>query len=522
MSDSELHRHIDDIFQFAFELTSHCPELQNLEREFRQCRASLSQPMRVAIVGKIKTGKSTMMNALLGEEMVATGTQELTFNINWLRHGETPMLVVHFNDGSPPERRSLDELEDLTRRSEDRRQYLLNIRFIEVFHPNEVLKTFHLIDTPGLESFFVDDSRNTLSFLGLEHQPSSKEPPATSPFADAILYLFNQSVARSDQTIMEEFHGGVLQWASPINAIGVLTKTDAYWPSVEAPKAAARAVTKRLMSENQAVRNLFYTVYPVCGLLAFGAKTITQDEFKTLIELSSLPEDRLAALIRHVQRFSKRDYPDVSVPPTRRSDLLQRLGQYGVYESCRLIKSGIGDKAKLSEGLLKLSGFPELLECIKSHFGNRAYLIKTHQCLRRIKAVCFREYQHSAETHRKMIEEINGKFEAFESRQIAFQEFEVLRSYFEGNLSFRSEEVKQLMEVTGEYGHSCAERLGMRENTAVKDLIPLAIERQQFWHQRANDFMDTDRKTLAAASVLARSYQRIVFHLNEAKKHLYF
>ncbi len=521
MNESELHRHIDDIFRSAFELTRHCPELQNLEREFEQCRASLSQPMRVAIVGKIKTGKSTLMNALLGEQMVATGSQELTFNVNWLRYGETPKLMVHFDDGTPPEPRSLDELEDLTRRSEDFRQYLLNIRFIEVFHPNEALKTFHLIDTPGLESFFVDDSRNTLSFLGLEPQSSSNETPSASPFADAILYLFNQSMARSDQAVMEEFHAGVLQWASPINAIGVLTKTDAYWPSVEAPRAAAQAVTERLMSENEVVRNLFYTIYPVCGLLAFGATTLTRDEFKTLMELSSLPEDRMGTLIRHVQRFSKRDYPDIPVPHARRDDVLQRLGQYGVYESCRLIRSGIGDQAKLSEVLLNLSGFPELLECVKSHFGNRAYLIKLHQGLRRIKAVCFREYQHLADTHRRVIEEINGKFEAFESRQIAFQEFEVLRSYYEGNLSFNSEEVKQLLEVTGEYGRSCAERLGMREDSSIKDLIPLAAERQRFWHRRANDILDTDRKTLAAASVLTRSYQRIVFHLNEAKKHLY-
>jgi len=85
----------------------------------------------------------------------------------------------------------------------------------------------------------------------------------------------------------------------------------------------------------------------------------------------------------------------------------------------------------------------------------------------------------------------------------------------------KPEEMKQLREVTGECGHSCAERLGMRENSSAKGLIPLALERQQFWHQRANDFLDTDRRTLAAASVLARSYQRIVFHLNEAKKHLY-
>src|ERR1700754_4122518 len=99
------------------------PALAPLRAALAGARDHLDEPMRVAVVGHIKAGKSTMLNALLGEELAATGTEELTFNVNWLRHG-TPGLRVHFKDGREPETRTLAELESLTTRREEHRDLL--------------------------------------------------------------------------------------------------------------------------------------------------------------------------------------------------------------------------------------------------------------------------------------------------------------------------------------------------------------------------------------------------------------
>src|SRR5262249_25137889 len=120
----------------------------------------LAAPMRVAIVGRISSGKSTLTNALLGCRLVATGIEELTYNVNWLRYADESSLLVHFKDGSPEQPFTLRDLERLTRRREDHQVLLANIDFIEVFFANDQLRIYDLIDTPGLDSYFSADSQN--------------------------------------------------------------------------------------------------------------------------------------------------------------------------------------------------------------------------------------------------------------------------------------------------------------------------------------------------------------------------
>ena len=55
----------------------------------------LEEPLRVAVAGRIKAGKSTLLNALLGEEVAATDAGECTLVPTWYRHGETPTATLH-------------------------------------------------------------------------------------------------------------------------------------------------------------------------------------------------------------------------------------------------------------------------------------------------------------------------------------------------------------------------------------------------------------------------------------------
>ena len=167
MDETTLQQRAEQLFQFYLGSTQNRPALVNLYQKLKHCREQLRQPMRVAVVGLIKAGKSTMMNALLGEKLVATGTTEATFNVNWLKYGEQKSLMVHYKDGRSPESKSFEELESLTLRADANRDYLLSIKHIEVFYPNPILQTLNLIDTPGLASYYQDDSANTRDFLKL-------------------------------------------------------------------------------------------------------------------------------------------------------------------------------------------------------------------------------------------------------------------------------------------------------------------------------------------------------------------
>jgi len=523
MNEFSLEKKVNKLFKSAFRLTQNEPSLKDFHELLQQCHNRLQQPMRVAIVGKIKAGKSTMMNALLGEALVATGSVEATFNINWLKYGDSKTLKVHFKDSRPPETKSLEQLTDITVRADENRDYLLNVKYIEVFYPNQILKSFNLIDTPGLQSYYKDDSQNTVDFLQLHGDKLTEITQNEAQGADALLYLFSHSLAMDDSEIVKMFQGPVVGQATPINAIGVLTKVETYNsdPNVSQPMEAAEKVCKRL-SAHPKVRDLFYTVYPTCGLLALGAQTLTDEEWEILKNLAKLPQERMESLIANVKRFCNREYEDVPIPSTQRQQVLNRLGKYGVWLAYTFICSGINQKSKLIEELFQSSGVPQLRQLIISHFGHRAYLIKLGTVLQQISTAYFREVPNFKGKPLEIIEKIGGQFEELQIQEHGFSELQVLRNYYENRLNFDDSEVQQLLHVTGEYGISCAKRLGLEESANIEEMIPVVSGRMNYWRQKATDYFGNDNISIAAADVLTRSYEHILYRIKKAKEYLYF
>jgi predicted GTPase len=48
-------------------------------------RAELREPLRVAVAGRVKSGKSTLVNALLHEQVAPTAYGECTKVVTWFR-----------------------------------------------------------------------------------------------------------------------------------------------------------------------------------------------------------------------------------------------------------------------------------------------------------------------------------------------------------------------------------------------------------------------------------------------------
>lgn len=517
---SPLEREVESLFQESLQSTANQPSLESFHLLLQQCHERLHQPMRVAIVGLIKAGKSTLINALMGKAIVATGRAEATFNINWLKYDRKPSLKVHFKENRAPEAKSFEELAALTLRPKEHQAYLLSIKYIEVFYPNDILKVFNIIDTPGLKSFYEDDSANTRDFLQLHGQELTEITQREAGNADAVLYLFSRPPSAVDQEVVEQFQGAVLGNTTPLNAIGVLTKVDNYWsdPKIFDPISVGSKLAQR-WAEHPKIRRRLYAIYPICGLLAQGAQTLTEKQFDILIELAKLPEERFEYLLRNVKRFG-RDYDDVLVPGTHRKQLVEQLGQYGVWLAYRFISSGGVKRELLVLELLKHSGLDKLRHLILSHFGHRAFLIKLDTILRQISVAYFQQRHQLQEQPLAVLEDVTGKFDALRAREHTFRELEVLQDYYKQKLDFDDIEQKQLLEVTGEYGNSLGERLGLNVRATVPEMLHEANERVRYWKQRANDRMGTDRATLAAARVLARCYENILYKLQKADEYL--
>src|SRR5690606_31682359 len=55
----------------------------------------LDEPLRVAVAGRIKAGKSTLLNALIGEQLAPTDAGECTRIVTWYRDGHTYRVTAH-------------------------------------------------------------------------------------------------------------------------------------------------------------------------------------------------------------------------------------------------------------------------------------------------------------------------------------------------------------------------------------------------------------------------------------------
>ena len=75
----------------------------DLHRELERIGGRLNQPIRIALAGSLKAGKSTLVNALVGENIAPTDATEATRLVTWFRHG------VHTEGDRQPSRRPAHE-----------------------------------------------------------------------------------------------------------------------------------------------------------------------------------------------------------------------------------------------------------------------------------------------------------------------------------------------------------------------------------------------------------------------------
>jgi GTPase SAR1 family protein len=140
--------------------------LDGLQQRLREERCHL------AVLGQFKRGKSTLINALLGEPVLPAAVVPLTSIPTFLHGGEQLTARVIFETGKPDERfagADADALGEFLARfvtEEANPHNRLGVEQVEVTYPATVLRQgLALIDTPGIGSTFRHNTEATLNFL---------------------------------------------------------------------------------------------------------------------------------------------------------------------------------------------------------------------------------------------------------------------------------------------------------------------------------------------------------------------
>jgi len=146
-------------------------------RRFQEARDQLNGLFLLVIAGEFNSGKSSFINALLGERVLPEGVTPTTDRINILRHGSTVS------------------------------ENLLEAYLLERTHPAEVLREINIVDTPGTNAIIRRHEELTRDFV---------------PRSDLVLFVTSadRPFTESERAFLEQ----IREWGKKI--VFIVNKID--------------------------------------------------------------------------------------------------------------------------------------------------------------------------------------------------------------------------------------------------------------------------------------------------------
>jgi GTPase SAR1 family protein len=205
----------------------------------------------IVVLGQYKRGKTTFINALIGENLLPTAIVPLTNVATRVRHAPHPSAHVTFLDGRTEER----PLEDLHLYTTERGNpgNAKRVLLVEVEFPAAALRDGTMItDTPGIASIFEQNTRAAMEYI---------------PQADAAIFLVNADppISEAERTFLKEVRPYLAKLFFVQNKIDQVSPEDQ-----EESLAFTRGVIEETMGDPGIV------IFPVSARLALEAKLTGQ------------------------------------------------------------------------------------------------------------------------------------------------------------------------------------------------------------------------------------------------------
>ncbi|MGY1733689.1 dynamin family protein [Geodermatophilus sp. SYSU D01045] len=485
---------LDDVRALLDEAQDRWRDVPDAAARLAAARRRLDEPLRVALVGRVKAGKSTLLNALVGARVAPTDAGECTRVVTEYRHGAVPRVVLRGTDGAVrdlPVRRAGGGLRlDLAGTAPE------DVATLVVDWPSPDLSAATLVDTPGTGSLSAGTSDRTHAFLGTE---------AGLAGADAVVHLTRQPQP-DDVAVLAAFQAATGAGGSLTTTITVLSRADEVGAGrIDALQAAA-AVARR-MSADPALRAVSSAVVPVAGQLALAGRTLRHGDLVALRSLAAADPAAVSGMLLTADRFSRPETP-VPLSAEVRAGLLDRLGLFGIRLSVALVRAGIGDAEALAGELLRRSGLAELQRLLDVHFTSRGGPVRAAAALRLVESLLDEHPVAGADAVRAEVERIR-----LAGDDLA--ELALLARLRGPDGLLPAELLAEGERLLGAAGTAPAARLGLPADTPPAALRTVALAAMRRWREAADDPL-ADRAVADAADVVVRSCEAVLAALDAA------
>lgn len=457
--------------------------------ELAACERRLDEPLRVALTGTLKAGKSTLLNALIGDEIAPTDATECTRVVTWFRRATGPRIELTTGGA----RRQLPVLRTDGHLNLELGVPADRVEKLEVFWPSSLLDDFTVIDTPGTSSNSRDVSERTLRLLAPEEGACD---------ADAVVYLM-RDLRDSDVSLLHQIHDRMAAGMGPLGIIGVLSRADEADGGRGDSLEPARRISREIADAPE-LAGLHQNFIPVSGLLALRGQTLRQSEFAALRALASIEQSELESALISVARFTSADR-QLPIPADERGHLAGAFGLFGIRLAVTMIRAGDApDAPALAAELLRRSGLDDLRHTLNVQFGQRNEQLKAHSTLQSLRRVLRR---HPTPSTRALAHHVDRLL----ADTHTFTELRLLSNIHATQLGPADRD--RAVRALGGHGIAVRRRLGLPPDADAARQLATARQAIHYWRDQLDNPL-LDPTTVATCRAATRSCEAIVANLS--------
>ncbi len=381
----------------------HCLALERLAEQ-------VDQPCVVAVVGRVKNGKSTFINALLQADLAVVGPTETTATINYFRYDRRgPAIRCYWRDREPEE---VDQafVDRLQGHSLETLRLAEDIDRLEYRLDNPTLRHVTLVDTPGTGAVVAEHGDRTTDFVRLDRrlrQRHHEETETISGEADAIVYLVGAVAIVDDQTFLELFNETLGSHSNAFNALGVMSKVDLDERVLARRHELAATIAGQFRRE-------LNTVLPISAALERALDPLRRDGRLThlIASLRRIPDDDLSLLLSDQELFCEFD-GRCAVNAEERQQLLGSVDWPVFTTVARVAADAALSEEEVAGRLRDLAGMGPLRQLLEQTFFQRGPILRCHRILRDAEEVVRRIRYHDLNEVRRQEHEDRTRRDRF-------------------------------------------------------------------------------------------------------------